>query len=65
VIVDADRYGVNLVRELRAVFPATAVVALSKSPVTRTVLAREGATAVSPTIPPQKLTALIRALVNG
>jgi DNA-binding NarL/FixJ family response regulator len=65
IVVDADTYGVNLVRHLAAVFPTTYVVALSKSRVTLDVLGREGAVAVPASTPPQKIAKLVRSLVRG
>jgi hypothetical protein len=62
VIVDADKYGVKLVRELRKVFPTTAVVALSKSKVTLAILARHGAIALPSSTPAAKIAALVNTL---
>ncbi|HEV7639953.1 MAG TPA: Ig-like domain-containing protein, partial [Gaiellaceae bacterium] len=62
VIVDADKYGVKLVRDLRRVFPTTAVVALSKSKVTLAILARQDAIALPASTPPAKLAALVNTL---
>jgi hypothetical protein len=62
VIVDADTYGVQLVRDLRKVFPTTAVVALSKSKVTLAILARQGAIALPASTPAAKLAALVTTL---
>jgi hypothetical protein len=65
VIVDADKYGVQLVRDLRKVFPTTAVVALSKSKVTLAILARQGAIALPASTPAAKLAALVSTLAKG
>jgi hypothetical protein len=62
VIVDADKYGVQLVRNLRSVFPTTAVVALSKSKVTLAILARGGAIALPASLPAAKIAALVEKL---
>jgi hypothetical protein len=62
VIVDADKYGMKLVRELRKVFPTTAVVALSKSKVTLAILARQGAIALPSSTPAAKIAALVNTL---
>jgi hypothetical protein len=62
VIVDADKYGLQLVRDLRKVFPTTAVVALSKSKATLAILARQGAIALPASTPAAKLAALVNTL---
>ena len=62
VIVDADKYGVKLVQDLRTVFPTTAIVALSKSKVTLAVLARQGAVALPSSTSPAKIAALVEKL---
>jgi hypothetical protein len=62
VIVDADKYGLQLVRDLRTVFPTTAVVALSKNKVTLANLARQGAIALPASTPAAKLAALVNTL---
>jgi hypothetical protein len=62
VIVDADKYGVKLVRELRKVFPTTAVVALSKSKLTLAILGRQGAIALPSSTPAAKIAALVNTL---
>jgi hypothetical protein len=62
VIVDADKYGVTLVRDLRRVFPTTEVVALSKSKVTLAILARQGAIALPASTPAAKIAALVNTL---
>jgi hypothetical protein len=62
VIVDADKYGVQLVHDLRAVFPTTAVVALSKCKLTLAMLARQGAIALPASTPAAKLAALVNTL---
>jgi DNA-binding NarL/FixJ family response regulator len=62
VIVDADKYGVQFVRNLRRVFPTTPVVALSKSKVTFAILARQGAGVIA--LPASTPAAKIAALVD-
>jgi hypothetical protein len=62
VIVDADKYGVKLVRDLRKVFPTTAIVALSKSKVTLAILARRGAFALPSSTRPTRIAALVEKL---
>jgi hypothetical protein len=64
VIVDADTYGVKLVRDLRLVFPTTAIVALSNSKVTLAILARQGAIAVPSSMPAAKFSALVGKLAK-
>jgi hypothetical protein len=64
IIVDADKYGVKLVRDLRAVFPTTSIVALSKSPVTLDALARAGAIAVPSSTSPAKIAKLVQKLAG-
>jgi hypothetical protein len=46
ILVDADVYGVEFVRNVRTVFPSTAVVALSKSGSRRVQLSQIGAVAL-------------------
>ena len=65
IIVDADKYGVKLVRQLSAVFPTTYVVALSKSPVTLEAIRREHAIAVPASTPPAKIAKLVQKLARG
>ena len=57
-------YGINLVHDLRSVFPTTAVVALSKSPVTRSAAAREGAVALEAGTSRSKLATLCARLAR-
>ncbi len=67
IVVDADLYGVTLVRDLHTVFPTTAVLAISKSPAKLARLARLarlGATAVPWSTPAAQIAALIRRLVK-
>jgi hypothetical protein len=62
--VDADTYGVKLVRDLRLVFPTTAIVALSNSKVTLEILTRQGAIAVPSSTPAAKFAALVDKLAK-
>jgi hypothetical protein len=62
VIVDADKFGVKLVHDLRTVFPTTAIVALSKSRVTLAILARQGAIALPSSTSAKKIAALVDKL---
>jgi hypothetical protein len=64
VIVDADKYGLKLVRDLRMVFPTTAIVGLSKSKVTLAILARQGAVALPASTPAAKIAALVAPLAK-
>jgi hypothetical protein len=64
VLVDADAYGVQAVATLRTVFPATSVVALSKSPARRAQLAKLRATALPRSTPSSQLAALVARLAG-
>jgi hypothetical protein len=64
VIVDADKYGVKLVHELRVVFPTTSIVALSRSKVTLAALTRQGAVALSSSTPAATISALVDKLAK-
>jgi hypothetical protein len=59
IVLDADTYGVALIKNLRTVFPSTAVIAISKNPQTLATVARLGAIAVPANVPTSKLAALI------
>ncbi|HZT91093.1 MAG TPA: invasin domain 3-containing protein [Gaiellaceae bacterium] len=62
VVVDTALYGAQLARNLHTVFPNTAVVALARSPYTRTSLARGGCVAVPASTTTKQLVALIDRL---
>jgi hypothetical protein len=65
IVVDADVYGLGLVRDLRAVFPNVRIVVLSSKPATIAAAQRAGATlALSKSLPQTKLLALIDALAR-
>ena len=65
VVVDADTYGLSFVRGLRSVFPSTSVIAVSKSPSTRSQAGRAGAVAMPVSTPPAKIDALVARLARG
>jgi hypothetical protein len=62
VIVDVDKYGVKLVRDLHTVFPTTSVVALSKSSVTLAILHGQGVYALPSSTPAKQIAALVQQL---
>ncbi|HZB22679.1 MAG TPA: Ig-like domain-containing protein, partial [Gaiellaceae bacterium] len=60
VVVDVDRFGVGLVRDLRIVFPMVKIIALSNDPRRIAQAMRAGATiAVARSTPPKELARLI------
>jgi hypothetical protein len=59
IVVDADAYGLQLVTDLRTVFPGSAVIALSKRSATLLAATRDGAVAVPASTPPAKLAKLV------
>jgi hypothetical protein len=65
VVVDVDRYGVTLVRDLRIVFPSVKLIALSNDPRRLAQAMRAGATVAVPrTTPPKDLAKLIAQLAR-
>jgi len=63
LVIDVDRYGVPLVRDLRTVFPSFAIIALTNDPRRLAQAVRAGATVAVPgTTPPKDLAKLIRRL---
>jgi hypothetical protein len=65
LVIDVDRYGVALVRDLRTVFPSVAIIALTNDPRRLAQSVRAGATvAVPSTTPPKDLAKLIRRLAS-
>jgi hypothetical protein len=62
IVVDADAQGLELVRDLHAVFPETAIVALSRDPARRAAAKRAGAVAVPASTPQSALARLLLAL---
>jgi hypothetical protein len=66
VVVDVDRYGLPLVRDLRIVFPSIRIIALSNDPKRRAAAMKNGAAAALPrSAPSAQLTVLIRRLASG
>jgi hypothetical protein len=59
VVVDVDRYGVQLVRDLRTVFPGLKVIAVAQGPRTRAAATKAGATVA---VPASTSAAALRAL---
>jgi hypothetical protein len=65
LVIDVDRYGVELVRDLRTVFPSVAIIALTNDPRRLAQSVRAGATiAVPATTPPKDLAKLIERLAK-
>jgi len=65
IVVDADRYGIDLVRDLHVVFPSIRIIALTNDPRRLAHAVRAGATiAVPRTTPPKDLAKLIRRLAT-
>jgi hypothetical protein len=65
LVIDVDRYGVDLVRDLRTVFPSVAIIALTNDPRRLAQSIRAGATvAVPSTTPPKDLAKLIERLAK-
>jgi hypothetical protein len=62
IVLDVDANGLQLANSLRAVFPSTVLVAISKDPAKRAAVTRAGANAVPPSSS-AKLTALIGRLL--
>jgi hypothetical protein len=65
VIVDADTYGVQLVRDMHTVFPSLRLIALSDDPRIRRTMKKAGATLVLPSsTPPAALSTLAAKLAR-
>jgi hypothetical protein len=65
MVVDADRYGVGLVRDLAIVFPGLRIIALTNDPRRLAQSVRAGATiAVPRSTPPKELARLIARLAR-
>jgi hypothetical protein len=65
MVVDADRYGIGLVRDLAAVFPRIRIIALTNDPRRLAQAIRGGATiAVPRSTPPKELAKLISRLAR-
>ncbi len=62
VVIDADRLGAGLVRDLALVFPDVRIVAISSSRRSRLALLRAGAAAAIPPATAAELEALVRAI---
>jgi DNA-binding NarL/FixJ family response regulator len=59
ILLDVDSDRIQLLKSLRTVFPATAVIAFSKDPARLAAAAKTGAIAVPRSTSPAKLRALI------
>jgi hypothetical protein len=65
LVIDVDRYGVPLVRDLRTVFPSVAIIALTNDPRRLAQSVRAGATVAVPgTTPAKDLAKLIERLAK-
>jgi hypothetical protein len=65
IVVDVDRYGLQLIRDLRLVFPTVRILALTNDPRRLGQAVRAGATiAVPRSTPPKDLAKLIQRLAN-
>jgi hypothetical protein len=65
VVVDVDEFGVSVVRDLHAVFPAVKIVALAAGPRTMALALKAGATIVLPrSTPPATLAKIIQRLAK-
>jgi hypothetical protein len=65
VVVDVDEFGVSVVRDLHAVFPAVKIVALAAGPRTMAAALKAGATVVLPrSTPPATLAKIIQRLAK-
>ncbi|HEX3805677.1 MAG TPA: Ig-like domain-containing protein [Gaiellaceae bacterium] len=62
VIVNVDLYGLAFVRQIRRVFPTTAVIALSRNQKTLAAAAKTGAVAISSSTASAKIAALVTRL---
>jgi len=65
IVVDADRYGSALARDLHRVFPAATVVAISQHADRRSMLRRTGIVTVPAAAPPAQIASLIARLVRS
>ena len=65
VVVDVDRYGLELVRDLRTVFPTLRIIALTNDPRRLAQSVRAGAAVAVPrSTPPKDLAKLINRLAR-
>ena len=65
IVVDVDRYGLQLIRDLRLVFPTVRIVVLTNDPRRLGQAIRAGATiAVPRSTPPKDLAKLIKRLAS-
>ena len=65
IVVDVDRYGLQLIRDLRLVFPTVRIIGLTNDPRRLGQAVRAGATiAVPRSTPPKDLAKLIQRLAN-
>jgi hypothetical protein len=64
VIVDADLYGLPLVRQLRRVFPTTSLIALSRNQKTLAAAAKAGAIALPASTPSAQIAKIVARLTR-
>jgi DNA-binding NarL/FixJ family response regulator len=65
IVVDVDRYGLQLVRDLHTVFPSLKIVALTNDPRRLAQAVRAGAAVAVPrSTPPSDVATLIRRLTR-
>ncbi|MFL5945446.1 MAG: Ig-like domain-containing protein [Gaiellaceae bacterium] len=65
IVVDVDEFGVGIVRDLHAVFPAVKIIALAAGPKTMAAALKAGATIVLPrSTPPATLAKIIQRLAR-
>jgi DNA-binding NarL/FixJ family response regulator len=65
IVVDVDRYGLQLIRDLRLVFPTVRILGLTNDPRRLVQAVRAGATiAVPRSTPPKDLAKLIKRLAS-
>ena len=65
IVLDADVYGLPLVKQIREIFPSTPVVGLSNNATTLVLLGRAGAIAVPANTPTAAIAALVTRVLHG
>jgi hypothetical protein len=66
IVVDVDRYGISLLRDLRTVFPSVRLLALASRPADLARASKAGATIALPYDTPAPMVArVIRRLATG
>jgi hypothetical protein len=65
IVIDADEFGIALIRELHAVFPSVKIIALASGPRTMAAALKAGASVVLPrSTPPTTLSKVINRLLK-